>query len=1630
MNPTTTSRHFSRPSAWFSYFLFILLVISSAALVPAQSPGELDLSFETGSTINGNVLAVDLTDDEKLYIAGQFNTVRGAARNCIARLNPDGTVDSSFDPGSGVFSTGMRSVYAFARQPDGRVLIGGRFTGYDGTARAGIARLNVDGSLDISFDPGSGVASGEVRAIALQPDGKILIAGSFFSYNGTAINSVARLNPDGGLDTTFNTGAGANSLITSLALQPDGKVCVGGHFSTYNGVQRNRIARINANGSLDGSFTPGMGASDPVNTVTLQSDGKIIIGGWFTTYDEVPRARIARLNTDGSLDTSFNPGLGASNTVDAIALQPDGKLLIGGSFTSYNGTVRMRIARLNDNGSLDPSLNPGSGVGGTVYAITPRSDEGTYIGGSFSGYGGVAQRQIARINTDGTLDPFLKPSIGIGDNVNCIATRPDGKVLIAGAFKNYSTMPLSGFARLNSDGDLDAGFNPGSGADQGVSTFDVLPNGKLMIGGWFTSYNGIARNRVARLNQDGSLDIDFIPGAGANSGISSMAVQPDGKVILVGFFTDYDNQSRNRIARINVDGTHDTTFNPGQGANNSIWAVSIQANGGILIGGDFTSFDGETCNRIARLNPDGSLDTTFNAGSGFNSRVSSLATQSDGKIIIGGDFTAFDGEQRVRIARINDDGSLDASFNPGNSADNTLSSIVIQADGKILVGGQFGRFNNIPRNRIARLNENGSVDTSFDPGTGIENFVNAIAIQPNGMLLVGGRFGSYNGIPRAFLARVFNDPAVQSLVVGDSSRIEWLRSGSTPEIEHVTFESSVDGELWIPLGNGTRISGGWELTGLTLPVSGQLRGRGRATGGGSNGSSSIIEQVIEYSFGPEISVSGNGLEIANGDATPATEDHTDFGQVSLPGGSIMRTFTITNLGVGDLTLSGTPMVEVSGSTAFSVTQQPINDTVAAGGGTQTFVIAYVPEIAGTHEAVVGIISDDSANNPFTFAIQGEATTDVPPLASLEWIVAPTSATPGDTLNLAFAVRNTGSQPASIDTVTVVDGPTWLTFTGAVPAEPLAPGADWFATFTLAVPSEEPAGTIEVPNLSTFRLQATSDGSPFEEDFVLSLYPAGTSWVEVTVVDATTDQPISGSIVAADDSAEALTTDGEGKVTAFLLPGARTISAYATGFLPGQEVLQVEPGANELTLALEPGEALGISGVTANVLSAEEIAARGVDLDDPENSLVYDFQLNTSINVLVLKNIVVGPDGGGGEIDLGDFKVGYSIFVPGDDPYERVEVWVVTPGTVQMLKQFWDVAVSVSNQTTAFVIEDAELALDLPSGLSLPDLFGDPQAAVRSFGNLAPGASATAEWVVRGDLPGTYQLHANATGDLKLGAISIPLTGGGGTQIEVVEPRIRVSAEPSVSEAFEGESFNLLVTVENLSPVALNGVVIELDPGRIENAELVEGETLRRVIGTIPANGQTTVSFELIPLVPEELFVGMEVFGEDEDETLVTNSAPRRFTISLPPLPDQQTALTTTLGLTLSEVVPGLGFEDWPLLATLPADKRGPLDRNGPLQIQNLLAYAMGLDSLAATAEDLPQVTGIDPAHDHATFRYRRAKNAAGVTLSPMTSTDLGGWQAPAIQQTTIIEDGGDWEVVEIRVTVPPAGKLFFQLQVE
>ena len=737
-----------------------LLAMFAAFASFAQQPGILDLSYNptdlglnTGDGANSNVRASVVQPDGKIIIVGDFTSYNGTTGiNRIARLNSNGSIDATFNSGTG--ANGI--VYSVALQNDGKILIGGEFKTINGTSRTRIARLNSDGSLDGAFNPTSG-ADSTVFSIVLTSAQKVVIGGLFSNVNGVGRNRVALLGSDGSLDLSFDPGTGAggtNNAVRTCLVDASDKIIISGDFTTYNGTARNRIARININGSNDVTFAPGTAANNIIYTTALQPDGKIIIGGQFTSYAGTTRRRVARINSNGTLDATFNTGVGITdNNVRALALQSDGKIILGGQFTVFNGASINRIVRVSSTGTVDGTFSVGTGASNTILSLNVLSSGKILIGGSFTSYNNFYSNRIGQLNSDGTFDTTFNPSTGANSIVRTIAIQSDGKAIIAGDFTSFNGIVRNRIARVNTDGSIDLSFNPGTGANNIIYSALIQPDGKIIIAGQFTSYNGTTRNRIARLNSDGSLDNSFDPGVGPDNIIFS-ALLSNGKILIGGQFTTVNGISRNYIAQLNSDGTHDLSFDPGTGASNNVRGIAVNSNGKILAVGDFTSFHGFTNNRIVQLNSDGSIDPSFTSGTAANNIIYSIALQTDDKIVIGGAFTNYNGTGRNRIARLNVNGTLDATFTPSTAANSNVRSIAIQTDGKVIIAGQFTTFAGTSRTRLARLNSNGTLETLFNPGSGANNTILATALQSDGELLIGGQFNSYNGTGRNRLARV------------------------------------------------------------------------------------------------------------------------------------------------------------------------------------------------------------------------------------------------------------------------------------------------------------------------------------------------------------------------------------------------------------------------------------------------------------------------------------------------------------------------------------------------------------------------------------------------------------------------------------------------------------------------------------------------------------------------------------------------------------------------------------------------------------------------------------------------------------------------------------------------------------
>ena len=349
-----------------------------------------------------------------------------------------------------------------------KIIAGGSFTTYNGSSQNRIIKLNSDGTRDTSFTIGTGFNTGSVYGVPIQSDGKIVVGGTFTAYNGTAQNYITRLNSDGTRDTSFTIGTGFNNLTRAIAIQSDGKIVAVGSFTSYNGTVQNRITRLNSDGTRDTSFTIGTGFNlGQINSVAIQSDGKIVVGGaQFTHYNNTAQNRITRLNSDGTRDTSFTIGTGfgsATPNVIKIIIQPDGKILVGGRFSSYNGTSQNSIARLNSNGTIDTSFTTGTGMSaGNVVSLAIQSNGKIVVGGTFTDYNGVTnQNYIIRLNVDGTLDDTFLAYPGFNNVISILRVESDDKILAGGTFTSFQGVGQYSMIRLNADGTQDTSFTIG-----------------------------------------------------------------------------------------------------------------------------------------------------------------------------------------------------------------------------------------------------------------------------------------------------------------------------------------------------------------------------------------------------------------------------------------------------------------------------------------------------------------------------------------------------------------------------------------------------------------------------------------------------------------------------------------------------------------------------------------------------------------------------------------------------------------------------------------------------------------------------------------------------------------------------------------------------------------------------------------------------------------------------------------------------------------------------------------------------------------------------------------------------------------------------------------------------------------
>jgi uncharacterized delta-60 repeat protein len=534
---------------------------------------------------------------------------------------------------------------------------------------------------------------------------------------------------------------GAGGSVNKVLLQSNGQILAAGGYHTLNGRPLWDLGRLNTNGTLDTTYFTGAGAVLPFNNQTggasdmvQQTDEKVIVVGFFNSVlarSQVysPTPSIYRINLDGTVDATF------------LASNPD--------FVAYY-----------PNGADNP---PEQGI---ITAVALQTDGKILIAGHFTYVGGVARNGIARLNTDGSLDTTFNPGTGFAQYENvlpsvsaqCLQVASNGQIYVGGYFDSYNGVSLPSIARLNADGSLDTTFAVGSGTSGSnpvVSSLLIRPGNGVIVGAHSGEFNGSAVPVLFALTNAGAVDSTFnisLTPSLYGIGVTALTFQPNGQ-ILAGFGAS--------LFRLNSNGSTDTTLSA-TFAGNQIDSIAVQSNGEIVVGGQFSSADGITQANIARLNSDGSLDTTavMNAGAVLSSSETPtcLAEEADGKVLVGGNFTLLDNSSISYFARLNVDSTIDSTFNVGGTGPNQeVTAVIATAGHKIFVGGDFNSYNGSPVAGYIQLNMDGTIDPSFAVGSGYGDVQSEVQ-QGDGKYVVAGDFQNYS----VYLERLNTDGTVDT----------------------------------------------------------------------------------------------------------------------------------------------------------------------------------------------------------------------------------------------------------------------------------------------------------------------------------------------------------------------------------------------------------------------------------------------------------------------------------------------------------------------------------------------------------------------------------------------------------------------------------------------------------------------------------------------------------------------------------------------------------------------------------------------------------------------------------------------------------------------------------------------------
>lgn len=580
----------------------------------------------------------------------------------------------------------IAEIDAIKVQPDGKILVGGDIKFFAEQSVQNLVRLNADGSLDESFTF-SHEGSYKVVDIELQSNGDIIVLKrGYESSTGVIYNSsgLLQLAPDGTVKHVIDD----LSNSEKIAVQGDDRILLCGGSFYSNGY----LYRYESDLTADILFNSAVHFDNILMDVKVDND-KIFVSGMFSNVSGVAKNDIVKLNLDGTIDNSFDTGSGTEDLAGSITIQGDGKLLIGNAYiNSFNGTMASGMIRLNADGSVDNTFNPPYLSGG-ISEIVWANDK-IYTAASIDLNGSAATSLIA-LNSDGTLDAGFEPVLLDGYAADETIALMDTVIL---ADQTSTAGNIFGLSQFDVAGMYVETFNPAVGRIGTIATGKYV-NGKLIVGGEFVSIDGLTTYGVAKLNSDGSVDESFV--LNENRGAVKQIEITSNQDVMV--------STGANLFKLDLQGEVQSTFNF-QFFKNLYWVEKfrIAPDGKIYVGDS---------NDIHRINADGSEDTSFDIGTGKCCMAGAefdFDLQGE-KVIYGSFFTEFNGVSVNRLVRLNPDATVDASFNIGDGPDDAVSLVKVLDNNEIIVDGFFTQFDGVANgnNRVVKLSENGTIDPQF-----------------------------------------------------------------------------------------------------------------------------------------------------------------------------------------------------------------------------------------------------------------------------------------------------------------------------------------------------------------------------------------------------------------------------------------------------------------------------------------------------------------------------------------------------------------------------------------------------------------------------------------------------------------------------------------------------------------------------------------------------------------------------------------------------------------------------------------------------------------------------------------------------------------------------------------------------